>query len=76
MVKKSASCTRRTHSPAFNAQVALPTLRDDKTMAQLCKEFDLQAGHPSLTLAERKLLIFLDWRVNLQTACRPSVALQ
>jgi transposase len=35
MVKKSARRTRRTHSPAFKAQVALTALRDDKTMAEL-----------------------------------------
>jgi hypothetical protein len=41
MVKKSAHRTRRTHSPAFKARVALAALRDDKTMAELCKEFEL-----------------------------------
>jgi transposase len=44
MVRKSARCTRRTHSPAFKAQVALAALRDDKTMAELCKEFELHAS--------------------------------
>ena len=44
MVKKSARRTRRTHSPTFKAQVALAALRDDKTMAQLCKEFELHAS--------------------------------
>ena len=44
MVKKSAHRTRRTHSPAFKAQVALAALRDDKTMADLCKEFELHAS--------------------------------
>ena len=41
MVKKSA---RRMHSPVFKARVALATLREDKTMAELCKEFEL---HPT-----------------------------
>lgn len=44
MVKKSARCTRRTHSPAFKAQVALDAMRDDETMAELCKEYEVHAS--------------------------------
>ena len=44
MVKKSARRTRRTHSPVFKAQVALAALRDDKTMAELYKAFELRAS--------------------------------
>lgn len=44
MVRKSARRTWRTHRPAFKAQVALAALRDDKTMAELCKEFELHAS--------------------------------
>ena len=35
---------RRQHTGAFKAQVALAALREDRTMAQLCQEFDLHAN--------------------------------
>lgn len=41
MVKKSARRPHRTHNPAFKARVALAALREDKTMADLRKEFEL-----------------------------------
>ena len=53
MVKKSARRTRRTHSPAFKAQVALAALRGDKTMAELCKEYEVHASQ------------ILDWKRQL-----------
>ena len=42
--KSSGRRSRCSHSPAFKAKVALAALREDKTMAELCKEFEL---HPT-----------------------------
>ncbi len=42
--KSSGRRSRRSHGPAFKAKVALAALREDKTMADLCKEFEL---HPT-----------------------------
>ena len=44
MVKKSARRTRRSHSPAFKARVVLAALREDKTMAGWCQDFELHAS--------------------------------
>ena len=38
MAKKSA---RRTHTPAFKAQVTLAALREDRALAELAKHFEL-----------------------------------
>jgi transposase len=40
----AARRVRRLHSAEFKARVALAALREDKTMAQLCQEFDLHAN--------------------------------
>ena len=45
---------RRTHTPEFKARVALAALREDKTMAQLCQEFDLHANQ--ITEWKRQLI--------------------
>ena len=54
MVKKSARRTRRTHTPAFKAQVALAALREDKTLAELAKQFGL---HPNQITDWRRQLL-------------------
>lgn len=42
--KASGRRGRRSQSPAFKAKVALAALCEDKTMAELCKAFEL---HPT-----------------------------
>lgn len=41
--KSSARRTRRAFQPEFKAKVALAALREDKTLAELCRQYEL---HP------------------------------
>ena len=46
LLKKASAAkrARRRHSAQFKARVALAALREDRTMAQLCQEFDLHVN--------------------------------
>jgi len=59
--KASGRRTRRTHNPVFKAQVALAALREDRTMAELCAQFELhpsQIGEWKRQLLERAAEVF------------------
>ena len=63
MARKTATGrrTRRTHNPAFKAQVALAALWGDRTLAELCEKFELhpnQIGEWKRLLLERAQEIF------------------
>lgn len=46
--------SRRTHSPAFKAKVALAALKGDKTLAELAQQFDV---HPNQITTWRTQLL-------------------
>lgn len=50
MTKRS----RRTHSPAFKAKVALAAVKGDKTLAELAQQFDVHANQ--ITTWKNRLL--------------------
>jgi len=52
--KASGRRTRRTHNPAFKAQVALAAVREDRTLAELCEQFEL---HPNLITEWKRQLL-------------------
>ena len=52
--KPSARRTRRVFSAEFKAKVALSALREDKTVAQLCQQYEL---HPNQINDWKKLLL-------------------
>ena len=39
--------TRRTHTPAFKAKVALAAMKGDKTLSELAQQFDVHANQIS-----------------------------
>ena len=54
MSKSSGRRTRRVFSSEFKAKVALAALREDKTLAELCQQFEL---HPAQIIEWKKQLL-------------------
>ena len=54
MLKKSARRKRRTHTPALKAKIAVAALREDKTMAELCNQFELHANQVSSRVSSNR----------------------
>ena len=54
MSKSSGRRTRRVFNPEFKAKVALAALREDKTLAELCQQFEL---HPTQIIEWKKQLL-------------------
>ena len=54
MSKSSGRRSRRVFNPEFKAKVALAALREDKTLAELCQQFEL---HPNQIIDWKKQLL-------------------
>jgi len=54
MSKSSGRRSRRVFNPEFKAKVALVALREDKTIAELCQQFEL---HPNQIAEWKKQLL-------------------
>ena len=54
MSKSSGRRTRRVFNAEFKAKVALAALREDKTLSELCLQFEL---HPTQIVEWKKLLL-------------------
>ena len=61
--------TRRNHSPAFKAKVALQAVRGDKTLAELAQQFQINPGqitHWKQQLLEHAAELFANGRSHTE----------
>ena len=66
-----AKRSRRTHSPAFKAKVALEALREDLTLAELAKKHDV---HPNQITDWKRQLVAVSTEAFERGVSKPEAA--
>ena len=69
--QKMARRSRRTHSPAFKAKVALEALREDMTLAELAKKHEV---HPNQITDWKRQLVAASAETFDRGASKPEAA--
>ena len=56
--------TRRNHTPAFKAKVALAAIKGDKTLAELAQQFDVHPGQNTTEIGRPIHLTYAEFCPN------------